>query len=136
MWIEVSFNHRKLLIGTFYRPPNSPASALLSIETIGLAHDTNIKDTFITGDFNLDILKQGPKRKLENLCQQCNLSNLVNEPTNFTESSSSAIDVLITSRTQSIFLSGVGELFLGQDIRYHCPVFCVFDFKKTTAKSF
>ena len=40
------------------------------------------------------------------------------------------------SRKQSIFLSGVGEPFLGQDIRYHCPVFCVFDFKKTTTKSF
>ena len=44
VWLEVSFNHRKLLIGTFYRPPNSPASALSSTETsIGLAHDTIIK---------------------------------------------------------------------------------------------
>ena len=58
VWIEVSFN-------SFYRPHNSPASALSSIETIGLAHDTNIKDTFTTGDFNLDILKQGPKRRLK-----------------------------------------------------------------------
>ena len=80
VWIEVSFNHRKLLIGTFYRPPNSPASALSSIETsIGLAHDTNIKAIFITGDFNLAILKQGPKRKIENLCQQFNLIKIRNE---------------------------------------------------------
>ena len=60
----------------------------------------------------------------------------MNEPTNFTVFIV-YIDLLITSRKQSIFLSGVGEPFLGQNIRCHCPVFfCIFDFNKTTTKSF
>ena len=34
LWIEICTKHRKfLLIGTFYRPPNSPTGSMLSIET-------------------------------------------------------------------------------------------------------
>lgn len=137
VWVEVISNHRKILVGTFYRPPNSLASALSSIESsIGLACDTNINDICITGDFNLDLLKQVSKRKIENLCHQFNLFSLINEPTNFTETSSSCIDLLLTSHQQNILLSGVGEPFLEQDVRYYCPVFSVLDFNRAITRSF
>ena len=59
VWIEISLNRKKMLIGTFYRPPTALASTLTSTETsIGLAYDTNISDILIVGDFvgdfNLD----------------------------------------------------------------------------------
>ena len=137
IWIEVSLNHKKLLIGTFYRPPNSPASTLSSIESsIGLAYDTNINDILIVGDFNLDTQKQASGNKINGICQQFNLHNLIQEPTHFTESSSSIIDLLLTSNTNSVLLSGVGEPFLDQDIRYHCPVFCILAFNKPITKAF
>ena len=137
IWIEVSLNHKKLLIGTFYRPPNSPASTLSSIETsIGLAYDTNINDILIVGDFNLDTQKQASGNKINVICQQFNLHNLIQEPTHFTESSSSIIDLLLTSNTNSVLLSGIGEPFLDQDIRYHCPVFCILAFDKPITKVF
>ena len=42
-------DHKKLLIGTFYRSPNSSNDALIAIEnSIGLANDTNIHDILIT----------------------------------------------------------------------------------------
>ena len=64
LWIEVTLNHKKLLIGTFYRPPNSPASTLSSIETsIGLAYDTNINDILIVGDFKLAHKSKLPETK-------------------------------------------------------------------------
>ena len=64
VWIEVSVHNKKLLLGTFYRPPNSPQEALSSIEdSISLAFDTNIQHILITGDFNLDILKQPFNKK-------------------------------------------------------------------------
>ena len=53
-------------------------SALTSIETaIGLAYDTNISDILIVGDFNLDMQKPVPGRKVDNLCQRFNLHNLI-----------------------------------------------------------
>ncbi|MCG7869675.1 MAG: endonuclease/exonuclease/phosphatase family protein [Candidatus Thiodiazotropha taylori] len=137
LWIEVSSNRNKLLIGTFYRPPNSPPSTLESIEnSIGLAYDTNIDKILITGDFNLDTLKSASSRKIETLCQYFNLHNLINEPTHFTESSSSIIDLILTSNKHGVLLSGVGEPCLEQAVRYHCPIFCVLDFKKPVTKVF
>ena len=64
VWIEVSVHNKKILIGTFYRPPNSAQEVLSSIEdSISLAFDTDIQHILITGDFNLDILKQSSNKK-------------------------------------------------------------------------
>ena len=35
-----------------------------------------------------------------------------------------------------MILSGVGDSFLQQDIRYHCPVFGIFNFRKPKCLSF
>ena len=64
VWVEILIKNKPVLIGTFYRPPNSNVSVLSDIETsIDLAHDTGIKDIIITGDFNLDLLKQNTPKK-------------------------------------------------------------------------
>ena len=61
--VEMMVHNRKQLLGTFYRPPNSPNAVMTSIEdSIGLAFDANIQNILITGDFNLDLLKDTSKR--------------------------------------------------------------------------
>ena len=62
-----------------------------------MAIDTGITDIVILGDFNLNILNAQLQRKVIDLCQQYNLSQLINEPTNFTESSASIIDLIMVS---------------------------------------
>ena len=48
VWLELNSHHRKFLIGTFYRPPNSSAEILSLIEdSIGLAFDTNVNNIVI-----------------------------------------------------------------------------------------
>ena len=134
LWVEISIKNKIQLIGTFYRPPNSTNAILSSIEdSIGLAFETNISNILITGDFNLDILKDNSSRKVRDLCQQFNFKQIINEPTHFTENSSSLIDLILTSNRNTILLSGIGEPFLEQNIRYHCPVFCVLTFSKPLA---
>lgn len=134
IWIEINTQHRKFLLGTFYRPPNAPAATLSSIEdSIGLSLDANIRDILITGDFNLDIRKQISNRKVSEICQQFNLQQLVTEPTHYTETSSSTIDLIFTSNKNNILLSGTGEPFLEQNVRYHCPVYFVLNFSKTAS---
>ena len=70
------------------------------------------------------------------MCQQFNFDQLINAPTHYTENSSSIIDMIFTSNKNNIILSGVGEPFLEQNIRYHCPVYCVLNFIKPASLSF
>ena len=84
----------------------------------------------ITGDFNLNYLDDSNKRKLSSVFGQYDLTQLIQEPTHFTENSSSLIDLVFTRNTNLVVLSGVGEAFLDQNIRYHCPVYAVFNLEK------
>ena len=82
IWVEVTTNHRKFLLGTFYRSSNAPAATYSLIEdSISLAFDTNIPDILITGDFNLDIQKDSSYRKVNDLCHQFSLQQLITDPT-------------------------------------------------------
>ena len=118
-------HNRKELLGTFYRPPNSNNLIYSSIEdSVGLAFDTNIPNITITGDFNFDVSKQASCRKINELCQQFNLQQLITVPTHHTENSESIIDLFLVSNKNRVVLSGVGEPFLDQNIRYHCPIYC------------
>ena len=119
LWIEICTKHRKFLLGTFNRPPNFPPGSMLSIETsFGLAFNTAINDVIVVGDLNLDMQKLRSNRKIETLCQMYNLSNIISEPTHFTESSSPLFDLFLVTNKNDIFLSGVGEPFLDQNITH------------------
>ena len=86
LWVETSIKNKIHPIGTFYRPPNLTNAILSTIEdSIGLAFETNISNILITGDFNLDFLKDNSSRKVRDLCQRFNLEQIINEPTDFTE---------------------------------------------------
>ena len=83
-------------------------------DSIGQAFDINIQNIFITGDFNLDILKDNSNKTIQ--------SKTINNPTNFTQSSSTIIDLCLTANNNTV-LSG---------IRYHSPIiYCVLNFNKT-----
>ena len=131
MWIEAHVQRKPVLIGTFYRPPNADASVLLDIETsIDLAIDTGINDIIITGDLNVDYLKENTRKKIADICNQYTLTQIIDEPTHFTEHSSSLIDIIVVNNNKNIVLSGVGEPFLSQNIRYHCPIYCFYKLRK------
>ena len=137
IWLELNVKRKSILFGVFYRPPNSTAAILSGIEdSIALAIDTGIKDIVVTGDFNFDYLKPTSRTKIDNICMQFGLSQLITEPTNFTESSQSVIDLFFTSSPNLVSVSGVGEPFLDQAIRYHCPVFCCLKYPKPLHSSF
>ena len=127
IWIEINIRNKKLLLGTYYRPPNASPLVLSNIETsIGLAVDTGIDNICITGDLNLNMLNQYSRNKIMDICQTFSLHQLIDEPTNFTETSSTIIDLILVNNVSFVEISGVSEPFLLQDIRYHCPVFAVF----------
>ena len=137
IWIQIkSNNNRNILYGVFYRPPNSDSTYTSLIEdSIDLAINSDIADVIITGDFNLNTMNENQFRKIEALCNQFNLLQCIDEPTHFTENSMSTIDLLFVTNKNSILTTGVGEPCLGLSVRYHCPVFGVFNFFKPRFKN-
>ena len=138
IWIELTNNHKRILFGLFYRPPNSDSSYLSDIEdSIALAVDSpGISDIIITGDFNLNVLSPQTARKIDSVCTQFSLYQSICEPTHFTENSSSLIDILFVNNKTHLIVSGVGDPFLNQEIRYHCPIYGIFKFSKPKFVSF
>ena len=119
IWIEVILNKKSLLFGLFYRPPNSSADVYTNTEeSISLAVDTGTSDIIITGDFNF-ILYQ-----------------LLTDPSHFTEHSSSLLDLILVSNKEHLILHDVGDPFLDQQLRYHCPIYGFCKSSKPQYKAF
>ena len=97
--------------------------------------DSNISNIIITGDFSINQLNPTSNRKINSLCNQFNLFQLIEEPTHYTENSSSLIDLLFVANKESVLTYGVGEPCLDNNIRYHCPIFGVFNFLKPKCTS-
>ncbi|MES9994334.1 MAG: reverse transcriptase family protein [Candidatus Thiodiazotropha sp.] len=137
IWIEVANNHKRILFGLFYRPPNANVNYYTNIEdSLSLAIDTGIRDIIITGDFNLNLLNPFTSRKIDSFCTQFSLHQCITQATHFTETSSSIIDILLVSNKDNLIVSGVGDPFLGQELRYHCPIYGIFKFSKKKVHSF
>ena len=137
LWVEINLNNNKILIGVFYRPPNSGVLYQNLIEdSINLAIDTGIKNIIITGDFNYNMLVPNTERKVKDMCLQFSLTQLITEPTNYTEISNSLIDLILVNNHSSVVDSGVANPFLDQPERFHCPVYIILNFRKPQIKSF
>ena len=98
-------------------------------DSIALAVDSpGISDIIITGDFNLNVLNPLSARKIDSLCTQFSFYQSINQATHFTENSSSMIDILLVNNKTHLIVSGVGDPFLNQEIRYNCPIYGIFKF--------
>ena len=83
----------------------------------------------VIGQFSLVFalpLNTAGQRKATSLFESYGLVQLINEPTHYTESSQSIIDLMLTRNASSLLLCGVGDAFLDQNIRYHCPIYAFF----------
>ena len=68
--------------------------------------------------------------KLHSICTQFSLYQCIDEPTHYTEHSSSVIDLWFVSNKDHLIHSGVADAFLNQDLRYHCQIYGIFKFSK------
>ena len=131
VWVEfkISKNH-PVLIGTFNRSPDSLNYTFDLIEhSIDLAVDTGINAIVVLGDFNEDQLKP-QNNKMSNIFVKYNMIQFINEPTHFTENSSSCIDLISSTDPNVIDLIHVGQPFLNVNVRYHCPIYGIFKVPK------
>ena len=135
--IEVSIQNHKLLLCRIYRPPNSGLNYWDLIEnTLDNISNSPITDTVIVGDFNCDFKATSSPNKMHTLCNSYNYHQLIDEPTNYTEHSSSKIDLLLVSKPENIIYSEASSPFIPDLIRYHCPTVLVLKYRKLIQKSF
>lgn len=104
---------KSILVSTWYRPPDSPASYFTEFETLVGSLDAENLEYFILGDFNVDF-KQGSessnKTTLNEIFDIYGLHQLIDEPTRITEVSSTVIDLCLSNSLTSVFDSGVLHL--------------------------
>ena len=119
-----------------YRPPNSGSDYWDLIEqTFDNLCDSHT-DLVILGDFNSDLLKPMHANRIQNLTNSYNLHQLIDEPTHYTENSSSLLDLAIVSKPENVVYSGVSSPFIPDLIRYHCPIIVTLKFRKPIQKPF
>ena len=96
VWIEAKIEQETILVGSFYRPPDSRVYYWQLIdESVKLAMSTPHK-VFILGDFNSDYLNKR-SHHLMNIIQLNNLTQLVNDYTRVTDETSTCIDLVMTT---------------------------------------
>ena len=64
------------------------------------------------------------------------MSQLISECTHFTENSATLLDLLVVNNIDVIEFSGVGDNVLPNNIRYHCPIFCILKLPKSHTRMF
>ena len=127
VWLELTIKSKRILVGGFYRPPNSSLEYFnLLKESIDRACSTNIIDIIITGDFNYNMKSEN--NKISEITREFNLTQLISEPTHFTEDSSSILDLILVRNKTNIIFSGVIDPFTPEQVRYHCPTIVLLKF--------
>lgn len=134
--MEVTVKAKKVLIGGFYRPPNSSIDYFNRIsESFDRAHNTNINDIIIVGDFNYNMLSNENNR-VKDLTQLYGLKQLIKEAIHYNEYSSSLIDLIMVRNPNNILTSGVADPFIPDQIRYHCPTVVLLKFTRPMLRSY
>ena len=136
LWVELKLGKNKILLGGFYRPPDSNNDQWLLMEqSLDQAFDKSYDNIIVTGDFNMHFLSQASD-KIKNLIASYSAHQLIDTPTHFTETSSSLIDLIFVKNKNQLISSFVADPFIPELTRFHCPVVAVLKFDKPKFKSF
>ena len=101
------------LVGTWYRPPNSPPERFNEFENVIDKIDAESKELYILGDVNCNLLPEASAHissHLTNIFDIYGLSQLITEPTRVTLVSKTLIDLCITNSPEKVSNSGVIHL--------------------------
>ena len=113
--IEIIKPHsRPFLVSTVYGPPSAPPEFFDNLEKLVKAIDDENKEMYILGDLNCDMLRKDNEintttMTVKSLYEQYQLYQLIDQATRITMTTSSLIDLIVTSTPEKILDSGVIE---------------------------
>ena len=127
--VEINRQHsRPFLITTWYRPPNSELDIFNNFELFLFKCDMENKELIIVGDLNCDVNKvplDSQTHKLQTLSSLYQLTQVINDPTRVTETTSTLIDLILTNKAENISCAGVLHLSISD----HSLVYAVRKFE-------
>lgn len=130
--IEVVTNRKKIIIMCFYRPPQARANSWDHLETlIDNCIDTNCS-VLLLGDINEDLLSISDNHKFSRICERYGISNVINEPTRITPTSSTLLDPILLNNSDILRHSLVLPSFCSD----HCPSIIEINFSVLREKSY
>lgn len=106
-------NSAPIIVLAWYRPPGTSIALFNFIENILLKVDEEGKDIIFLGDFNCNVLAIPASCYTNRLCEICNnysLTQIIDEPTRVTQTTSTLIDLIYTSNCMKVVESGVIHL--------------------------
>ena len=129
LFIEISLKDKKNAIcGVVYRRPGSNVNNFITdYETILTKINSENKNAFIMGDFNLNLLSADTCNQVEsfvNLNHSKNFIDLIDKPTRVTLNSATIIDQIWSNKYFNVKFSGI----IHNNITDHFPVFSFFNF--------
>ncbi|XP_047990243.1 uncharacterized protein LOC125229445 [Leguminivora glycinivorella] len=131
MWVTFTLNGKKLVIGTAYRPPWMDLQLFLDAVSDSISSIRSYDNIVILGDFNVNLLNI-PNTKVtqfNNFVLSFGLFQLVSDPTHFTDTSQTLIDVVCSDmQATNTTIDHVGSLY------GHCLVVCNFCVKREKSK--
>ena len=111
LWMLIQLRKlRSILLCVTYRPDYCPTSTFHDIFMENYIHALTLgKEIIVVGDLNCDLLKpDSPEAmSLPDFCSSVNQTQLIKEPTRVTETSSSLIDIIMTSNVSLVENYGV-----------------------------
>lgn len=130
LWISIRIKGKKLCLGTLYRPPH--VNLPLCIENVENVLTNLLPDfdyVLFGGDFNVDFLNKNSLNfnLFNSLLNKYGLHQLIEHPTRITDTSSTLIDIIISS---SLDLTLNTDVLNMDGISDHCLVKCNLKIKK------
>ena len=97
------------IVGTIYRPPSASVDSFSAIEQLVKLIDNEDKEFYLLGDLNVNILDNSNNDTIHlfSIMEQYQLTQTITSPTRMTITSSSLLDVCITSTPERLIVSRV-----------------------------
>ena len=123
--VEITKKPKPIVVACVYRPPNSDISCFNEkIQSVLEILESEKKDIYILGDFNINLLNYGIHNKTNeflNTMFSFNLYPLITKPTRITDKEASLIDNIFTNTIEEEKHTGL----IYSDLSDHFPVFSI-----------
>ncbi len=110
-----------------YRKPSAKLEFYDQLKNLLHSVDFN-KEVILMGDFNINWSDKGGRKKLKNITDYFNLTQLIEQPTRITNRSETKIDLLFTNRPERItktynLVTGLSDhniILFSRKLKKHC----------------
>jgi exonuclease III len=133
-FVQITVGTVKMAVGVVYRSPLIPYSVFAAIHENIAFVTAKYEHCIIMGDMNIDHLKidSSPLKFFNTyFTEPFALSQVIEQPTRITNTSSTLIDLMLTSNPENVKVHGVVDT---PGISDHCLIFCAYSLKKPKFK--